>query len=184
MSLIRNMWPLSLFLTLVWSCADSREITIKPGWQEVRSDVLNFRVTMPGKPVERMEDVQSDTGAISIRYFSYKKGDEFVLALAVTDFPEAPVDQASIKSMLDAARDNALAKNSIKLVSETDMRIEGRPGRKLICEFPNAGLTGEMQLIAVRGRLYALGAFQRNGRYASECREFLESFQLIDPKKE
>ena len=170
---------MSIGVIAIMSCTGSPERTLRPGWQEVRSEVLNFRVFMPDRPVQRMENATTKGGRpISMRSFTYSNGEDLTFVVSVTDLSEEPMNQVDIKRALDAGRDGVLTNVEGKLLDETNTIVEGYPARRLLYEFPNDQAC-EITAIIVIGRIYLLGAIQKRGKYPLECREFLDSFKLL-----
>lgn len=131
-----------------------------------------------------MKETKTDAGPIFIRSFEYEKSDEFFFFVSIEHLAPEMIKEKEITKLLDGPKDKILAGVEGKvakeiLVKEMDIVMEGYPGRRVILEFPEGG-SAEHCVVLVNTRLYTIGAAQAKGRSVPECREFLDSFTLLD----
>ncbi len=108
-----------------------------------------------------------------------------------TQYPAEIEKQSTIKDFLDELRDGSLAAVAAgkpKLVSETDITLNGHPGRILQVEFANNSVV-RFKWIAVKDRVYFLYIITPKGRknvmgaendYEKIATTFMDSFRLLE----
>ncbi len=150
-------------------------------WQEFNNEAGNFAATLPGKPMEMNQTVETEIGKVPIRMFVVQdSGIAYMVMYA--EYPIAMDTPDAIKTSLDNARDMMLSSRNGKLVSEKEISFGKFAGREL-----RAKITGGMMRLRtyiVQQRLYALMALSLQGGdakplEAKEVNSFLDSFRLL-----
>ena len=154
-------------------------------WKEYSSQQGRFTIMFPGTPTEA-------AGRLEGRRFMLKT--TAVYAVYYTDFPASfPYDlekEVSLrKQFLDASRDTTLAQSKGKVLSETDISLEGHPGRMMKIALPDGTITREKTYV-VGKRIYQIIVVTRGellapdgGRFdETRATKFLDSFKLARPE--
>ena len=143
-------------------------------WQEYRSEQGSYRIEMPGKPVEAVNNLTSAPGkkmyAATLRY-----GAGGMLAFA-SDL--TPVDAANADKVLDLSRDTALRSLNATMSNERKEMVGKYPARRFDYSATN-GFSGTMRLVLGERFLYQVNAVGPAGFSASaEAKRFLDSFAI------
>jgi hypothetical protein len=123
----------------------------QPEWQQIGSQDGRFAVMMPEFPDYDVQDVLTPVGTLKLHIFSVSAEDSVFMA-AYNDYPEFIVNSGDAGKMLDGARDGAVSNVSGKLLSESQIRLQGYPGRELWIEADVDGQDG-----LARARIYLVG---------------------------
>ena len=99
-------------------------------WMEFRSDEAGFSARFPAAPKASTVPTPSVLGNLDQKMFSVEKDDAFY-AVTVTEYPAEAVAGGDVATMLDGARDGAVANVKGKLVREEQLKVEGFPCRKM-----------------------------------------------------
>jgi len=149
-----------------------------PAWKEFSDDRGGFSIMLPGTPVEADNSSDEVTGR---KFILLTKA---VFMVGYQNFPaDFPYDMEQHKELLkqlwDAERDAVLSESKAKLLSQTDVVVEGHPGRLTKLERTNGGTSTEKTL-AVGKRVYQIFVITRS---EAEATKFLDSFKLIQPNQ-
>ncbi|HYW73678.1 MAG TPA: hypothetical protein VE961_21830 [Pyrinomonadaceae bacterium] len=150
-----------------------------PEWKAFSDERGTFSVMLPGKPVE--ED--NSTDKVSGRKFTLATTAVFMVGYQ--DLPaDFPYDLEQHKELLtqlwDGERDAVISQSKAKLVSQTDILVDGHPGRLTKLQLTN-GATYTGRELAVGKRLYQMFVITRS---EAEAMRFLDSFKVTQPKSE
>jgi hypothetical protein len=145
-------------LALVTVCALAVSVCSGRAADVFKSAAGGFSVTLPSVPVESNESTDTDAGKIQMHMFVVDQTNKAIV-LIYCDYDAKDVAKTSIKALLDGARDGGV-KNSGggKLTKETDITLDGNPGRELTIEAKvTSGIrVFRIQFFMVKNRLYQI----------------------------
>ena len=146
-----------------------------PTWQEYRSTVGGYRVEVPGKPTELMQDVPNHPGQkmYAIRVDYGKGGFVIVLSEMAADRIAAGAEQN-----LDLIRDAGMKALNATVTNEQRETVGEFPVRRVDYNTTN-GLSGTVRYVLVERRIFQINAIGPAGFSATpEAKRFLASFAL------
>jgi hypothetical protein len=157
-------------------------------WKEYSSQRGRFTILFPGTPIE----ADNSSGRLEGRRFMLKTTAAYAVYYSdfPSDFPNDLEKEAALrKQFLDTARDAVVAKSNGKVLSETDIYLDGHPGRTLKIALPDGTVTRDKTYV-VGKRIYqvvvvTLGELLApdGGRFDEiRATKFLESFKLNRPE--
>ncbi len=119
-----------------------------PSWQTFTSDKGKFTVEMPATPKESTQSVDTALGKIELTLYTAQVGTSAYLA-TFSDYPDV-MSKADPAKVLDGAMNGAVTNVSGKILSSSDITINGNPGK----EFSAEGKITNPGDGSVRGRIY------------------------------
>lgn len=150
--------------------------------REFRSETGNFSVQTPYTLKETTQSIETQVGPIDIHIFSGEQGNEVVL-VGYSDYPMEIIQASSAEQILDGSRDGAVENVKGELISETQITLDGYPGREVIIQ---ASAENKQEIIMhgriflVEQRLYQIMAVVPKGKEtAQHLDSFLQSFKLL-----
>lgn len=158
-------------------------------WVEFKSREGKFAIRFPDSPKSRTPDDQQTPGKLPMYYATYQSSIKYT-AMYI-EYPENLEAPEVAKDVLDRARDAGInasgeAKESPRIIGETDASFEGHPARLLRIRL-SEGRTTWCKFVVVENRFYFLevvlpkpvGKSREAEVYEKIARFFLESFRLI-----
>ena len=145
-----------------------------------------FKIKFPGVPQEFETPYDLNPGQFVTHFVTLAT--DVTHTVNYTDFPTNMEKPEIVKQFLDNARDVALlrvAKDGPRILSETDVSMEGHPGRLLRVELRGDALI-RSRLVVVGTRVYVLSVTtpkrpDAQGEYEKLATIFFDSFKLISP---
>jgi hypothetical protein len=151
-------------------------------WEEFTSTAGRFSVVMPGAPVEQTQVVETDAGAVDLYMYLVDKGTAAYIA-GYADYPQELISQTDTQTLLQNARDGALANVGGSLMNERSISLDGHAGLEIEVETSDPP-TQVAYLVArfylVENRLYQTLVVTLNNA-SSDTERFLDSFVLLGP---
>ena len=157
-----------------------------PNGIEYASAAGRFKIQFPGMPQEFETPYDLKPGQFVTHFVTLAT--DVTHTVNYTDYPTNMEKPDVVKKFLDNARDVALlrvAKDGPRILSETDVSMDGHPGRLLRVELRGDALI-RSKLVVVGSRVYVLSvttpkraAGQRE--YEKLATTFFDSFKLISP---
>jgi hypothetical protein len=156
-------------------------------WKEFRS-AGQYRVLFPGIPKESTSTVTSAAGNVMVHRVSYESFISYTVMS--TRYPAEVESLSTIKAFMDQLRDASLAavaEAHPRIVRESDVSLDGHPGRFIQVELANNSVI-RFKWIAVRNRVYFLYITTPKGHrtggeaendYEKIALSFIDSFQLL-----
>lgn len=156
-----------------------------PGGTEYLSAAGRFKIRFSGVPRELEETNETSVGTQVSHTVSFVK----VIAESVSyrDYPGNRELPDFIKRVLDDARDRGLAlvaKDEPQILSETDVSMEGHPGRLVRVEVKDQILRFKILVVANRTYVLMLGSpklSRAQSEYEKLATSFFDSFKLLTP---
>lgn len=157
-----------------------------PGGAEYVSAVGRFKIHFPGVPQEFEATYDVKFGQIATHFVMLATN--VTHGVNYTDYPISLEQPELVKQFLDGARDGALArvaKEEPRILSETDISVEGHPGRFFSMELKGDAIIRN-KLVVVGNRVYVLsvGSPKRpeaQAEYDKLATTFFDSFKLLSP---
>ena len=156
-----------------------------PNGQEYSSTAGRFSIRFSGVPREFKETEETSVGTLVSHTVVFVK--DIAESVSYRDYPGNLELPNLIKRVLDDARDRGLArfaKAEPHILSETDVSVEGHPGRLVRVEVKDQILQFKILVVATRTYLLMLGT-PKLARAKSEheklATSFFDSFKLMIP---
>ena len=157
-----------------------------PTGMEYVSRAGRFKILFPGVPQEFEGTYETKIGQIASHFVMLAT--DVTHGVNYTDYPMNVEQPGLVKRILDNARDGGLArvaKEEPRILSETDLSVEGHPGRLLRVELKGDAII-RYKLALVGNRVYVLsvGTPKRpdaQTEYEKVVTSFFESFKLLNP---
>jgi hypothetical protein len=153
-----------------------------PELKTFRSVQGRFTVRVPGVPEEQAQTAKpGDTSPVT---HTFILGDEAAAyIMTYTDFSAEQVSKAKPSAIITSARDGGI--NNVKghLVSESDITVNGFPGRDVIASVPLGDKQGSarFRIVLAKTRLYVVLYVGPAGTESSaQINDYLKSFQILD----
>ena len=173
-------WALVLVLLVLASSAGRAQVS--SGWKSFASAPGGFSVRLPGTPTEDAPK-EAAPSAPTNRSYTLSVRDT-VYILTYTDFARETVAKSTPKALLNAARDGGIKNVNGKLIAETEIKVNGYPGRDVTASVSIDKKPGSMRfrIVLADARLY-MALFVGPGRSATDAQidEFLKSFKIVAP---
>jgi hypothetical protein len=166
--MLRRLLALSL---VIFACNIAQAAGQTIEWAKFSSPEGRFSIQLPGRPVLDEQSKNTSTGIVVMHFFTARsEGGVFVVAYA--DYAISDT-----KAELDANRDSFLKGMKATLVSESDIKLEGNPGREI---------KATRDQLSIRSRIYLVGKRYYQAIAITpatlpgdvEADRFLTSFQL------
>jgi hypothetical protein len=159
-------------------------------WTEFSSTEGRFKILFPGTPLQSSMQMELSHGNSLIHVASYQSS--IAYSVMYTDYSEALNDPIAIKKCLDDIRigelKSAVAMGmSPKVLSETDISLDGYPGRFLVVEFSDNRIY-RRKMVIVKSRIYIIVAtapkddantLTEKNSYEKLSMKFVNSFSLM-----
>jgi hypothetical protein len=146
-------------------------------WSKFSSTSGKFEVLFPTKPKEDKTTIQTDVGAVPADNIISEDGTTVYMA----SFVNYGVTFTGNKDkILDAARDGAVSKIHGKVSSESNITVDGSPGRDVVMTAKQSGISLDVhaKFILVMPRLYILQVLCPSGGDTTDAQAFFDSFKL------
>ena len=153
-------------------------------WKEFSSTDGRFAAQFPGTPRATTETVNVSGGQLEVRIFQLQTFAEY--SVIYSDYPAAPSSAEAAARILDTIVKGAARAVNATLLSETEISIEGHPGRLLKERLPGGSIL-RAKFYLVGRRLYQVaittppeeGASAATVKFADDTAwKFLGSFKL------
>ena len=157
MKRIPQLLFLALFVFAISSLAQTQPQQTAPEefWKEFSSTAGRFKVALPGNPTETSTTIESRLGKIKRHTFTFGVGFATFL-VTYSDFPVVLTEPEQVKKFLDHMHEGEVAAFQGKLLSMTEIELDGYPGREFIAETPKS--TFRMRYYLVGQRFYQIAA--------------------------
>jgi hypothetical protein len=157
---------------------------IPPAWKEFAPPEGRFSILFPGDPARN-----NSSGSADVHDFSLTTS-MAIYGAGYGDWPKSDADEAEFtKNVLDSTIHEMTNVANTTLVAQTDILLDGHPGRELRLKLPEDGIYVDRMYI-VGARLYQVSIAiqgyyarpQKKGFYDWTISKYLESFKLISEK--
>jgi hypothetical protein len=147
-------------------------------WREYTISTGAFAVSMPTAPVIEKHAVDTDFGFIDTQVVLAKTGPSVAYAVVYCEYPQDALFCIAPEKYLNKASDQMVRKMNGDLISESQILLDGFPGREIKMSVPNGIL--HLKLFAVGKRSYQVYAVGLNDSAShTDARKFLTSFRLL-----
>jgi len=153
-----------------------------PVWTEFKSEAGRFSILMPAKPNYVTQTFETGQGRFEHHVFIASVG---LLACFVdyADMPKQLGDAKNSDALFDLARDEFLKGAQARLERETNISMDGHPGREVRMHVYGGAV--RLRVFLISGRLYQLSITLLDNKAASEesIEKFFKSFKATTPSK-
>jgi len=157
-----------------------------PNGPEYSSTAGRFSIRFSGVPREIEAAAETPVGTLTSHTVVFVK--DVAESVSYRDYPGNLELPNSIKRVLDDARDRGLARfaeEEPRVLAETDVSVEGHPGRLVRAELKGDSIL-RLKILVVANRTYVLmlGSTKlpsAQGEYEKLATSFFDSFKLIPP---
>src|SRR5688572_25238419 len=156
-----------------------------PNGLEYSSKAGRFSIRFSGVPREFEESEETSVGTLLTHTVLFVK--DIAESVSYRDYPGNLELPNFIKRVLDDARDRALARfarEEPRILSETDVSVEGHPGRLVRVEVKDQTLRFKILVVANRTYVLMLGTPKLSGAESAHeklATSFFDSFKLMVP---
>src|SRR5262249_20879478 len=150
----------------------------KAKFQEFTSEEGRFKVSMPGKPKEKVQP----SGLFQLKTYSVDEKDG-AYVVCFSDLPIAANEpDAMVQHRLDEMRDAWLHSENARLKKETNITLSNRyPGREIEAELPNPPGLFHMRIWLANKRFYLIAVAGKHSWFSSaDPTKFLDSLTLTE----
>jgi len=154
-----------------------------PAWAEFKSEEGRFSIMMPAKPNYATQTIETGQGRFEHHLFISRVG-LLVCFVDYADMPKELGDAKNSDALFDLARDEFLKGAQAKLERETNITMDGHPGREL--RVLVYGGVARLRVFLINGRLYQLVLTLIDKKATSEeetVEKFFNSFKPTTPPK-
>jgi TonB family protein len=181
MKRIPQSFFLALFVFAISSFAQTQPQQTAPEefWKEFSSTDGGFKVALPGNPTETSKTIEYRFREFTRHTFTLETGFG-VFLVSYSDLLVNLAEPDEIKEFLDHHMHEAeVASSQGKLLSKTEIELDGYPGRELIAKTPES--TFRMKYYLVEQRFYQIAISTPNDP-AKNAAETARSMELIASK--
>ena len=147
-------------------------------WKEYAVSTGAFAISMPTSPVVEKHAVDTGSGLIDTHIVLAKTGPSVAYAVVYCEYPQDALFCKAPEKYLTTASDQMVRKMNGDLTSESQILLDGFPGREIKMTVPNGIL--HLKLYAVGKRSYQIYAVALNDSAShTDARRFLSSFRLL-----
>jgi len=157
MKRIPQSFFLALFVFAISGFAQTHpeQTVLEEFWKEFSSTAGRFKVTLPGNPTKASTTIDSSLGKIKRHTFTSSAGFGTFL-VSYSDLPVILAEPEQVKEFLDHMHEGEVESSQGKLLSMTEIELDGYPGREFIVETPKS--TFRMRYYLVGRRFYHIAA--------------------------
>jgi hypothetical protein len=167
----RHLLALVLVAVLLPGCREAE-------WSEFTTREGGFSVLLPGVPASETRTLNIPSGPVDLHMFGVEQ-DGFAYMASYNDYPDELVNQRPAATMLDGARDGAVANVQGELLGESLLTIDGHPGREIKVAASGGQLMMVARIYLVGNRLYqAAVVTDKENALSGNVVKFLDSFRL------
>jgi hypothetical protein len=167
------------------SNSGSRKTEADPkGWKVFTSAEGGFSILLPGTPEEVVRELTYPFGKAQGHFFNLSTFATF--GFSYTKLPIDVEASGMAKGFLDQARDGFVASSKGKPLDETEIELEGHPGRLLKMELPGGDIFRQ-KVIVVGSHVYQMVFISRDkgvppavlNYHESAAKRYFDSFKLL-----
>lgn len=147
-------------------------------WKEYAISTGAYAISMPTAPVIEKHVVDTDSGLIDTHIVLAKTGPSVAYAVVYCEYPQDALFCMAPEKYLNTASDQMVRKMNGDLISESQILLDGFPGKEIKMTIPNGIL--HLKLYAVGKRSYQIYAVALNDSAShADALKFLTSFRLL-----
>jgi len=188
MKRIPQSFFLALFVFAVSSFAQTQPRPTAPEelWKEFSSTAGRFKVTLPGAPTETSKTIEYRFREFERHTFTLKTGFGAFL-VSYSDLPVILAEPDEVEEFLDHhMHEGEVTSSQGKLLSKTEIELDGYPGRELIAKTPESTFRMKYYLVGQRFYQIAISTPNDPAKNAGEiarsmeftASKFFDSFEL------
>lgn len=156
-----------------------------PKWTEFKSEAGRFSILMPATPNYLTQTLETGQGRFEHHIFVATVGIGLLSCFVdYVDLPKQIGDAKNSDTLFDLARDEFIKAAQAKLERETDISMDGHPGREVRMRVYGGPV--RLRVFLVSGRLYQISItmIERKEMPKEEAIEkFFNSFKIMTPAK-
>lgn len=156
-----------------------------PTWTEFSSEAGRFSILMPAKPNYVTQTLETGQGRFEHHVFvATVRGGLLSCFVDYVDLPKQLGDAKNADSLFDLARDEFIKGAQAQLERETNITLDGHPGREVRMRV--YGGQERLRVFLINGRLYQISITLVNKDAMPEeetIEKFVKSFKITTPPK-
>src|SRR5262249_34183389 len=165
---------LGVLLIVVFASASASAQT----WLEFRPEGIGYSVEMPRQWQLSNHDIPTSLGPMKAYMAAVNMPTRAYMTMYMT-YPADAVRARPVDTMLDGARDGAVANVKGKLRSEQRLTINNLPAREIIIDAPNSLVVINRYFLLQATLVQALLAGMTNVETDPDTRHFLDSLKVV-----
>ncbi|MFM9948007.1 MAG: hypothetical protein ACKV1O_08725 [Saprospiraceae bacterium] len=161
---------------------------VKPkDWFLLKSEA--FQIEFPKEPDATTEVIDSEIGALEMKIFIHDASqagtdDNLVYMAAYIEYPDTLISSEKtdkIAAIFRSAIDGMVNNVAGKLLSESEIVINGFPGREIKIDFGNGLAIFKVRFYLIEHKMYVIQTVTETGKFPNKSVDrFLDSFKLIN----
>ncbi len=161
---------------------------VKPeDWFLLKSEV--FQIEFPKEPATTTEVIDSEIGALEMKIFLYDASqagtdDNLVYMATYIEYPDTLISSEQtdkISAIFRGAIDGMVNNVSGKLLSESEITLNGFPGKEVKIDFRNGLAIFKVRFYLIKHKMYIIQTITETGKFPNKSVDrFLDSFKLIN----
>jgi hypothetical protein len=149
----------------------------------------NCKIYFPKKPTDKSESVNTAKGDLKVNIYFYQAAendndDNLAYILSETEYPDSVMNSDKtdkLESFFRNSIDGAVSNFKGKLLDESEINIDGFPGRKVRIDLKNGKTVMNMRFYLVKNRMYVLETVTDADKDDnSSIDRFMNSFELTN----
>jgi hypothetical protein len=149
-------------------------------WIEFKPEGVGYSLEMPGEWMLSSQDIPTAIGPLKANMASVTVADRAFMTMWIA-YPEDVVRSRPVGTMLDGARDGAVANVKGTLRKEDRITINNLPAREIIIDAPNSLVVIARYFLLRNVLVQALTAGARGTELAADTRRYLNSLKVVSP---
>jgi hypothetical protein len=149
-------------------------------WIEFRPQGVGFAIEMPGQWTLSTETIPTALGPLKANMAGVTLDQRAFMTMWIA-YPEEAIRNRPVETMLDGARDGAVANIKGTLRNETRITVNNLPGREIIIDAPNNLAVVQRYFVLRNMLIQGVLAGLRGVETQADTRRFLDSMKVVSP---
>jgi hypothetical protein len=149
-------------------------------WIAFKPEGVGYSLEMPGEWTLSSENINTAIGPLKANMAAVTVADRAFMTMWIA-YPEDVVRSRPVGTMLDGARDGAVANVKGTLRKEDRITVNNLPAREIIIDAPNNLVVIARYFLLRNILVQALTAGARGAEVAADTRRFLNSLKVVSP---
>src|SRR5262245_54727171 len=151
---------------------------LAPTWIEFKPEGVGYSLEMPGQWTMSSQNINTAIGPLKANMASVTVGDRAFMTMWI-GYPEEVIRSRPVGTMLDGARDGAVANVKGTLRKEDRITVNDLSAREIIIDAPNNLVVIARYFLLRNILVQALTAGAHGVEVAADTRRFLDSLKVV-----
>jgi hypothetical protein len=149
-------------------------------WTEFRPQGADYAIEMPGEWKLTTETINTPLGPLKANMAGVSLDQRAFMTMWIA-YPEEAIRNRPVETMLDGARDGAVANVKGTLRNEARIIVSNLPAREIIIDAPNNLVVIQRYFVLRNMLIQAVTAGMRGVETQADTRRFLDSMKVVSP---